>query len=147
MSKSRLILSSLITTPIHIGIHSLTSTAKLWCNQSGMFFKKEGLISLIHMLGFTRLSIQVFTLPGTSQLVTISFLMDPQMEEASGRTGLLLVLNKVNAVKWLLNESYGCTTDVLLLWLFIKIPDHFLDQEKYIYNLLICKDKKMYLSP
>ena len=63
-----------------------------------MFFKKEGLISFIHMLGFTLLSIQVFTLPGTSKLVTISFLMDPQMEKASGGTGLLLVLNKVNAV-------------------------------------------------
>ena len=64
-------------------------------------------------------------------MVTINFLLASQMEEASGRTGLLLVLNKVNAVSdGLMNHM-----DVPLMLFYLY---DFLS--KFLTNFLIKKN-------
>ena len=148
MSKSRLILSLLITTPIHIGIHSLHWRAAQNCDviTQECSLKRKGwylLFTCWASRGWAYKSLPFLEQASWSLSV---FLWIPRWRKPLVGQDSSLCSTKL-CRKWLLNESCGCTTDVLLLWLFIKIPDQFLDQEKYVDNLLICKDKKMYLSP
>ena len=59
--------------------------------------------------------------------------MDPQMDEASGRTGLLLVLNKVNAVSDCLMNH----VDVPLMFFYYDLLSKFLTNFLIKKNMLI----------